>query len=164
MIGYVQQRNFGFAVAIAILGSLLALYQYYLASEFGRQLLRLDKKNPEAVQRYLHQWWICKNPRTCPRCRGWLGGLAIGTGGWIGAFVVYGFLPTDLIARIGLPATYALGVGLLFLTPIHGMLGRLGKVKKNSLWEMPAVLETIGGLSALSAPLLAAIAYAVWKG
>jgi hypothetical protein len=160
---FFQQGHPVFGVFTALLGAAVGFQQYYLSRTFAAQLIRLERSNPEAVRRYLHQWWICKNPSTCPRCRGWLGGLIAGTGAWIVGAVVYGFNPEDLINHLGLPATYALAIVFLFLTPIHGMLGRLGKVRKESIWEGKEMLEAIGFLSALSAPIFAAIAYAVWS-
>ncbi len=161
-VEYLTQHHPAFGAFTLVIGAATAGQQYYLSKTFARQLIRLEKKDPEAVRRYLHQWWICKHPATCPRCRGWLGGLVVGTGGWIAAFVVYDFNPAIIAQHIGLPETYALAVVFLFLTPIHGMIGRMGRFRKKSVWELPAVLETIGGLSALAAPLIAALAYGVW--
>ena len=162
---FFQQHHRYFGILAFALGVGLAVQQYYLSKRFAEQLVRLERRSgkSEAVRRYLHQWWICKRPSVCARCRGWLGGLISGTAGWIVAYVIFDVDPLTLVREIGLAPTFVLAVAFLFLTPLHGMFGRLGKFASTSVWEMKAVLEAVGALSALSAPLLATIAYMVWS-
>lgn len=141
----------------------MGLQNYYYAKQFGRQLSRKNKNDPHAAYRYEHQFYICKSPSVCPRCKGWLGGLVVGTGGWVTATIVFSWNPFDLLQRFGLMWAYFLGALLLFLTPVHGMIGRMNMVRPDSWWETQEVLATIGGLSALAAPVIAAIVYGIWS-
>ena len=128
------------------------------------QLDRLELAGSPALIYYDHPWWICKRPHLCPRCRGFLTGVGAVLAGWVLA-VFLGQDPGGYLVRVlGVANCVVFGSLLLFITPVHGAIGRFGMFAKDSFWESDLALKSFGFLTALAGPLLTAVAWWLFTG
>ena len=160
---FAQTGAFGLSIVyvLALVG--LLVRSYLATQDFRKQLTRHSRVHPHLAWHYEHLWFICKKPHLCERCKGWLAGVGTVLAGWIIAIFFYGFQPGAPAKFLGVDLAAVLGGLFLFVTPIHGMLGRTSRLKPNSFWESGYVLGACGFLSALSAPLFASVFFYLAK-